>query len=53
VDYSDIITFVDAYIAANSPSPVVKSRCDLNVDTHINYDDIIAFVDCYIAANTP
>jgi hypothetical protein len=53
VDYSDIITFVDAYIAANGQSPVLKQRCDLNVDGSISYDDIIAFVDCYIAANTP
>jgi hypothetical protein len=52
VDYSDIIYFVDAYIAAYGASPVLKQRCDLNVDAHINYDDIIAFVDCYIAANT-
>jgi hypothetical protein len=53
VDYSDIIYFVDAYIAANGGSPVVKQRCDFNLDASINYNDIISFVDCYIAANTP
>jgi hypothetical protein len=52
VDYSDIVYFVDAYIAAYGASPVLNQRCDLNVDALINYADIIAFVDCYITANT-
>jgi hypothetical protein len=53
VDYSDIIYFVDAYIASYGASPVLNQRCDFNLDANINYDDIISFVDCYIAANTP
>jgi phosphate transport system substrate-binding protein len=52
VNYNDVVFFVDAYIAANTPGGYVNPLCDYYGNGKINYYDIIAFCDCYIAANS-
>lgn len=51
VDYTDIIAFVDAYVAYNEG--VYNPQMDFNNDGKIDYNDITAFVDDYINANSP
>jgi hypothetical protein len=49
IDYLDIISFVDTYIAYNLLGEPLDPAADLNNDEDINYQDIILFVDAYIA----
>ena len=50
IDYEDIVSFVDAYIAYAGQGVLDSEHRegDMDNDGDIDYNDIIAFVDAYI-----
>ena len=49
VDYTDIVAYVNAYMAYNKTPPVYTSTADLNFDGKIDYFDTILFAQGYVA----
>ncbi len=48
VDFDDLLTFVDGYIAYTTPPYTLDPKCDFDHNGVIDFDDVLSFVDAYI-----